>query len=427
MAYYAFSRKLTLGDSVLADTNERYSSICTGKARLQIYTLGHFYVCKDNVVITSQFKRFNKMWELFLYLITHQNRPNPIEKIYDALWEEEDCMDARKKVNNLVHRLRKYIDVEEVLKDNSAVVYSQGCYSWNKDISYWLDVEVFEELCTEAKGISRKEPLRAVEVYKAALKYYRNGYLPELADLNWLIRPRAYYHQLFLRSLFDLLETLKKEEDYSEIIGICEKTFLIETFDEELHLRYLEALVASGKYSQAKSHYQYITALLYHEFGTKPSVAFQQIYQLIKKSETSVELNFNDFKDALNHVNDVQGALLCDTDTFTFLCRMEMSKLDRGKNSLFVLIFTITGPDYRLPPATELNESISALDSVINYSLRKGDIYSKWNESQFAILLKAKDPGWAYTITERIESKTNKAINCDKVVIKSSVFPLQPS
>ncbi len=392
---------------------------------LQINTLGQFSVYQGKDLLTAKHGRFNKSWELFLYLLTHRHKLTPLEKIYETLWPDEEWSDPKKNIKNLIHRLRKMINDGACTHNDAVIVYSQGCYRWNSNTDYYLDAEKFEQLCRDAGSLSETNAPEAVDKYKEALELYRGDYLPEFSDLDWVVPSRRYYHQLFLSSVLDLLKNYKTALKYAEMARLCEKTFLIEQFDEELHLNYLDALLKEDKTAQARAHYQYITSLLYNEFGAKPSEAFQRVYSAIKSREKHHEFGIEDFKEILGQYEQEQGALLCEADTFTLMCRLESKRAKRKNSPLCLAIITLTSPDYRLPPPRELNEAMDTLNQVIMHNLRDGDFYSRWNESQFSVLFRDMDVKMAENALLRIEQKAGEIISSKElIVVRTSISPL---
>ncbi len=393
---------------------------------LKIYTLGRFSVYRGSENLSAKHGRFTKTWELFLYLITYRHKLTPLEKIYETLWPDEEWSDPKKNIKNMIHRLRKLIGDEETVTKNVAIVYSQGCYCWNCCSAYWLDVEEFELRCREAVELSEDNSISAVEKYKEALELYRGDYLTEFMELYWLAPARLHYHQLFLKSVLDLLKIYKKTRKYNEIVKLCENAFIIEQFDEELHLNYIDALIKVDKIAQARAHYQYITSQLYKEFGAKPSEALQRIYSVIKNKEKRHEFGIGDFKTILELYEQEEGSLLCEADTFTMLCQLERKRAKRQNSPLCLAIITLTSPDYRLPPPNELNEAMDTLNKVIMHNLREGDFYSRWNESQFAILLIDMDINMSEKVLLRIKNKADEKIKTKTaVVVRTSVSHLK--
>jgi len=393
---------------------------------LKIDTLGQFSVYQGGDLLTARHGRFNKVWELFLYLITHRNKLTPLDDIYGTLWPDEQWADPKKNIKNLVHRLRKMIDDTASSHNDAVIVYTQGCYRWNSNPDCWLDVEEFELLCGQAEAKSDSSSDSAVGTYKKALELYRGDYLPEFSGLEWVNPARRYYRQLFLNSVLELLKNYKVARKYNEIVRLCERSFLIEQFNEELHLNYLEALLKEGKTAQARAHYQYITSRFCQEFSSKPSEAFQRIYSAIKSKEKYHEFGLEDFKETLKQYEQEEGALLCEADFFTLMCRLESKRARRCNSPLSLAIITLTNHDYRLPPAGELRQGMDKLNHVIMHDLREGDFYSRWNESQYAILFKDMDHNMAENVLRRIKAKADeKNVSNSDIVVRFSVCPLQ--
>ncbi len=395
--------------------------------RLEICTLGRFSVKKDGVLLSAVTGRLSKQWELFMYLLTHKEKLSPVEDIQEALWPEGEFADPGKNLKNQVHRLRKKIDDPAITNDSSAVVYSNGCYSWNRDTKYWLDTEVFEAYCAEARSLAGTDPSEAVVKYRQALSLYRGDYLPEFSQSDWVFPMRHYYRQLFLRAVLELLNLCMERKEYSEVAKICEKTFLIDKHEEELHQIYIEALLEEGKIAQARAHYQYITALLYREFGAKPSSEMQQLYRLIKAKVGGIDLDFADIRELLIEHQAAEGALLCDADSFELICRLEKRRARRASKPVSVATITLTGPDFRIPPPAELQEAMKNLEQVLLDNLRNGDVFSTWNESQFVVLLVDVGTNQAEKVLHRVKEQFNKVFSRDNVVPRSSFHSLSLS
>lgn len=391
---------------------------------LRIYTLGQFSVYRGPDMISPKSGRLNKSWELFVFLVTFRNKLFPVEVIQESLWPDSDSPDPLKNLKNQVHRLRKALDISPLERGYSSILYSHGCYKWNSEIDHWLDVEIFEDLCQKAAITAGNDPAQAVNQYLQALNLYRGDYLPEFPYSEWVIPIRHYYRRLFLNSVIRLLDLYKAKREFSELARICEKTFIIEQFEEELHLRYMEALIEEGKMSQARDHYQYITALLYREFGAKPSSAMQSLYRRVKISAAERDHGYEDIRELLKDSQENRGALLCDADSFELICRLEQRRAKRESRPLFVATLTLTGPDFRLPPPGELQEAMEKLKRVLLYNLRCGDVVSPWNESQFVILLSGVQSTQAEAILSRLTGLFNKSNPTDMVVPRGSLHPL---
>lgn len=368
---------------------------------LKISTLGSFMVCRGDVRLSSDYGRSRKIWELFMYLITHRERPHSPEVILETLWPDQDYTDPSKAIKNIVHRLRQKLDTGINYDAGSIIVNSHGCYSLNGDANYWLDAEEFESLCREARALAAGDSEAACHKYRQALELYRGEYLPESPYSDWLLPVRYHYRRLFIESAIRYMELLKKQKNYNRIIEDCEKFIAMERFEEEFHLKYIEALLAARKVARARSHYEHVSSMFYQEFGAKPSAAMRSLYSAIRKQGMDTEVSFTEVKDILQERDEAEGPLYCERDFFSILCRLEKRRSEREERPVHIGLLTFQGEDGGQPEAARLKEAMNGLNAALSASLRKGDVFTNWKDNQFAVLLPGTTREQADTVLKR--------------------------
>ena len=87
----------------------------------------------------------------------------------------------------------------------------------------------------------------SINHYKRQLIYIKGIYLSNNAYEVWLVPTRNYYHRLYLKTLYKHIGLLKKNGEYERIISLCERTLLIELYEENIHIELMEALLKSGQ------------------------------------------------------------------------------------------------------------------------------------------------------------------------------------
>jgi len=191
-----------------------------------------------------------------------------------------------------------------------------------------------------------------------------------------------------------LFIALEREKD-TEIIELCEKAFLVEPFEEELHLIYLETLIKTGNTKKALSHYEHITGSMYRELGIKPSNRIRELYYRIKSDLESFESDFKSFQKAIKAQEEVNGALYCSSRDFRLFCMLEKRRMERyGSNdgsNAFLAILTLSVLDSCLP-SRQIKNTVKLLEYIVLNNLRKGDVVAKWEHNQLLLLL----PGLTY-------------------------------
>lgn len=143
-------------------------------------------------------------------------------------------------MRTFIYRLRQVLDDKECKR----IVFSQGCYSWAAGSDCWLDCEEFEQLTAKAEKLLQADADGAIDCLRQAIELYKGEYLPEVAYSEWIIPVRYNYHRMFLEAVYMLIQLLQEKGCHQEIGKLCEKVLKNEPYDEQLHIAYIEYLLA---------------------------------------------------------------------------------------------------------------------------------------------------------------------------------------
>jgi DNA-binding SARP family transcriptional activator len=318
--------------------------------------------------------------------------------------------------------LRKLLNENsDNVKSSDIIVFSQGCYKWNLDADYWLDTDEFEMLCKQGQDWAAREPEKAIKIYSKAIALYKGDYLPECAYDEWALPIRSYYRHIYLQSALELLRLLHNKQRYDAIIKICETVFAIELFEEDFHIYFIDALLALGKIKEARSHYEYITSLFYRELGVKPSLAMKSIYKRLTAENENVKTDLFSIQYQLTEQYVLDRAFFCEPDVFSEFYQLERRRLERSGGSVFLALLTVAAINHKAP---NINKATDILLHFILSSLRKGDVVTKWNDTQFLLLLSALNFEQGEKILHRICSDFKQ--QQPDVVLYATLQPMTP-
>ena len=410
---------------------------------LEISTLGGFEVKLGPRVLTDEYQRSRKSWDLLKFLLLHREKYTPAEEILEQLWPQQEYTDHRRALRIQVHRLRQMLEEQEsndpggeppgkagsrASEPPSArpnyLVFSHGCYRWNQDAPYWLDVEEFASLYQEAYPVTEADPPRAEACYRRMLELYKGELLPENSYSEWVIPIRNYYRHIFLKSALELLEILKRERRCQEIVEVGDKVLQQEFFEEEFHAYYLEALLELGKAREAKSHYHYLYDVFQRELEAQPSEALTQLYHLAVSGKTDFS---PDLKQLQQHLleKDNPGIMFCSPESFRLFYQLERRRCQRNGSPAFLVLVTLSPSSYRTPGPEKLRRSGEKLQEVFSSTLRRGDVFTWWSESQYLVLLVNLRLHQAETVLQRLEEKFTAASDLqDNLQLKIQIEPL---
>lgn len=217
----------------------------------------------------------------------------------------------------------------------------------------------------------------------------------------WLVPTRNYYQRLYLKTLYKLIDQLKKNEENERIIALCEESLLIEPFEENIHIELMEALLRMGQNKSAMNHYEYSMSMLERELDVKPSQKFLDFNKRIQNNSSRIDdLDITAIQKNLEE-DVANGAMYCSLEYFKFLFNIQKRKSLRNNERDYLCIITINrnGNGHN---GSEMKKSIGDIFLVIQRSLRKGDVITSWNENQVLIMLHDVKENGTEVIQERL-------------------------
>lgn len=393
---------------------------------LKVYTLGHFEVKSGRKVISDGCKRSQQVWNLFKYILTYRDKRIIQENFFDILWVDKECDNPVKALQNLIYRLRMLLDYEGINKDGESIInFSQGCYSWNKEFHYWTDVDEFEELYKKAKALEKSDDfINAIDFYQSALMLYKGDYLSEDSYNEWLTPVRNYYHRIYMDIIGRITKLLKHYGRNEDILKVCEEALMIESFEESLHILYIEALIEVGNIKQAQSQYEYVSSMLYKEMGVKPSSDLRNLYHQIKGKDDKILLDLNSIQEMMTDRSDSDGAFFCEPDTFISFYKLECRRAARNGKIVFMAMLTISRAKNRTKDSKILKRAMGSLLDMLIQDLRTGDVVSKWSEAQILVILPGPTFEQANMVLNRILNKHEIAYTSKDIIVETLLKPI---
>ena len=389
------------------------------ESKLEIITLGKFEVRRAGQLL-SQDSSY-RVWNLFKYIITNRNTGIVPELALENLWPDQEYSDPRGAVRALIFRLRKSLGQNPGTAQDY-IVFSQGCYHWNKNVDYWLDAEEFENMARRALTVKHSQPQHYEDLLLQAVDLYGGEYLPESYYRQWTIPVRNYLNSLYLQVVLELMELLAARGDYSKIITICEQVLRTHSYEEQIHRYYLKALVNEGRIKQARSHYTYIDNKFYQDLGIKLSADLQRTIQAPGNRQPG-GVGLNSIQNHLQEKADNQGAFICDSEVFKDVYNLERRRGERLGLSVFLALVTIMDDTQQIDSSV-VKKGMDELESFLVKSLRKGDVITRWSNNQYLLML----PGMADELGEKVMERIKNGFNQTNqhLTINTEIQPVLP-
>ncbi len=290
------------------------------------------------------------------------------------------------------------------------------------------EADEFEDTVMQAKMLSAENPDEAIKLFYRAIDFYQQEYFAA-STTDRQNFPRSSYHQeIFVSAVYDLVDLLKDKKAYEKIIKLCEKAIEVEYFEEGIHIRLIEAMLAEGMTARARAHYDVVTSAFSREMGVKPSAEMRRLYEQGGLESGSYEIDLLTIQNDLKSSGLADGALFCDVDQFRYSYKLEQLRCERNGLSVFLCMLALIDDDYTIPPEHLLEETVENLKNVILCSLRKGDLVTSWNDGQFLLLLPGLNREEAARVMDRIENAYSRSYSLQSLKIQKkveSLFPLE--
>ena len=345
---------------------------------LKIKTFDRFEISiEDNILDIST--HASQLISLFKYLLINENKFKSVDSVLEDLYRDREYENPKNAVQNMIYRLKKYLKENEFFDENSIIfTYSNESYKMSLNDVY-VDFRDFEDKIEKANQEKNLES--KIACYEKAVEIYKGEFLPELLYEDWIIPTRSYLSRIYVDSVNKLLKYYMKENLLEKGICLAERAIKIEPFEEEIHINYIDLLISKDKIREAKKHYEYITKLLYNQFGIRPNEDMQKIYNKIK-GKTNIKTKDSEKVKYLWEESKDIGAFYCSYTEFYPIYVLEKRRSERDSRELNPVLIKFTGS--KNPLSKDQKDRIIKI--FVN-SLRKGDVLCKWKNNGILVLL----------------------------------------
>ena len=354
--------------------------------QLQINMLGGFALEYNGNVIDYQKSRSHKLWLILEYLITFRDKEITQNELIELLWGDEFTENPANTLKTLLHRVRNMLDELHFVPGKEMIMYNKGIYAWNTKLDFVIDTDQFVSLC--ALGDEETDVQQKITYYLSALEYYKGDFLPKSAMEPWVIPIHTYYHSEYLRVVHACVDLLKEQDRPYDVITVCQQAVSIDPYEESLHYELMKAMLVTGAQQAALTHYEYVIDLFYSEFGINLSDELTDLYKEIIKTTNGVEVDLSVIRDSLQEEEGRGGAFYCEYSLFKEIYHLECRAASRNGQSIYLCLMSVTdGNNQMVENKKHQNAAMGQLRNAIQYSLRRGDVFTRYSVSQYLILL----------------------------------------
>ena len=163
----------------------------------------------------------------------------------------------------------------------------------------------------------------------------------------------------------------------------------------------LYAYYKTGKTDLALSFYRQIVDYYYSKYGIEVSQRLKEIYEMILDTSPATQIDVEELEKSLTVDDNNDNTFYCDFDVFKNIYQINVRSARRSMKARILTLLTIVDTSGCLDEKA-IRQEADILREVISNSLRKNDVYSKFNMTQYSLILASPDLDGAKIAVDRI-------------------------
>ena len=391
-------------------------------AKLSVKLFGGFLVEYGGTMLSSLSPRADSLWMLFRFFLANRGKFITSETLIDMLWQEDDVVNPRKALQNLIYRLRKQLP--ETDEHGRPYILSQHrTYGWNGEAAVNVDAFEFDKLASLVKSGLPDDELRLA--CERMMELYTGDYMEDISDEKWVETLTSYYRRQYFSCMNSYISMLYDQHLYNEVIDVCSAALQHNMFEEHYHAMMIHAMLANGNRYGAMSHYKSITALLSKELDVQPSEELKAAGRSISTTSQPQRPDIGMVLDDLRSAAAAAGPMLCESDVFRQIFQLYERKNRREQVACMLVMYTIVAQSRELSDQ-EMFQVMSALKRSCMLSLRKSDVLTQHSNTQLLMILPNATEINISIVLMRIQQKFTQLCLENGVTLTTQVRSIQP-
>lgn len=351
---------------------------------LEVCMFGKAKITYGDISVLTGRGSITKVMKLLLILIYRGKKGITRNKLFEDLYEREDLANVANNLRVTMHRLKKML-IEAGLPEYEYIVSKDGSYYWDSPVEVRVDTARFEELIEKAEASQERQS--KIELLKEACALYKGEFLQKLSGDVWVLLESMRYKELYDKALNALCSCLKEERDYEECLKQVGPACEMYPFDEWQSVK-IDCYIAMNRYKDALKEYKATARLLFEELGVKPSEQMEAQFEALSKHITNRPQMIGEIQKDFCEKKIESGAFYCTVPGFRDTYRVISRGMERNGQSAFLLVCTLVDRQGRpMEHSTRLNAMANELCVAIKSSLRRCDVFTKYNQAQFLVML----------------------------------------
>ena len=368
---------------------------------LKVQMLGGLSLMYGDEPISFSRNTMTKAMKLLQILLYYGEKGISRHKLIENLYKVEELADAPNSLRVTSYRLKKLL-VHIGLPEYNYIRISKGIYYWNGPMKTEVDVHNFFELIQEAEAETDVD--KKMSILRDACHLYKGELLPGSSEEEWVLIESVQCKKMYSSALHKLSNYLWEKEEYEEILTLCEPACTMYPFDEWQAVR-IDCFMAMDRYQDAMNEYESTAKMFFEELGISPSEKMINQFKSMSEHMSNAPQTIRGIKSRLREEEIEAGAFYMTLPSFRDSYRLVRRIMERNGQSVYLMLCSLVdSKGAPLEDPNRLGSMSEELMASIKHCLRKGDSFTRYNPSQFLILLVGTNKENCGKIFDRIET-----------------------
>jgi DNA-binding SARP family transcriptional activator len=211
-----------------------------------------------------------KARSVFQYLLIHQDRPIRRDVLMALQWPDHSHTSARNNLNVALYSLRNTL--EGLGQDAQPILYRDGCYILNPELTWWIDRNEFLSAVHEARRAHREDqPEQVIGAYRQAIRLYRGPLFEDDGDGEWYLPEQRRLRDLYGQALEGIAEIHFRLGELADAQEAGQLALGHDPCSESVHRLLMRCYASQHQQQLVGRQYRVCVDALRDELGVPPS------------------------------------------------------------------------------------------------------------------------------------------------------------
>jgi two-component SAPR family response regulator len=211
-----------------------------------------------------------KARSVFQYLLVHQDRPIRRGVLMSLQWPDHSHNSARNNLNVALYSLRNTL--EGLGGGAQPIVYRDGCYSLNPELTWWIDRNEFLSAVADARRAHREDqPAQVIGAYRKAIGLYRGPLFEDDGDAEWYLPEQRRLQDLYGQALEGIAGIHLRLGELAEAQEFGQRALGHDPCSESTHRLLMRCYASQHQQQLVSRQYRICADALRDELGVCPS------------------------------------------------------------------------------------------------------------------------------------------------------------